>query len=101
MWKHAKHYWGDDIIKKADEAKEQLTLNDFWKSLAVAKMAQDGSITVSFNCQGTAKLKYMMCQHTYKEGWSVLLFVNNIYSLISVLVLNMSVGVLRVCGASR
>jgi hypothetical protein len=73
MRKHAKHCWSDDIIKKADEAKEELTLDDFRKSLAEAKKTQDGSITAFFDRQGKNKLKYMMLQHTYEEARSVLL----------------------------
>jgi hypothetical protein len=66
--KHAKHCWSDDIIRKADEMKEELTLDDFRKSLAEAKEKQDGSITAFFDRKGKGKLKYMMRQHTYKEA---------------------------------
>ena len=71
MWKHAWHCWGDDIIKRADEAKDELTLDNIWEGLKEAKM-EDGSIVVFFNCKGKERVKYMLHQHTYAEAWSVL-----------------------------
>ena len=85
MRKHARHCWSDDIIKKADEAKEELTLDDFRKGLAEAKKSQDGSITAAFDHKGRTKVKYMMRQHTYEESQSVLFASHGpmVYLLIS------------------
>ena len=71
MWKHAWHCWGNDIIKKADEAKEELTLDNIWEGLKEAKM-EDSSIVTFFDHKGKGRVKYMLCQHTYAEAWSVL-----------------------------
>jgi hypothetical protein len=71
MRKHAKHCWGDDIIKKADEAKDELTIENIRKSLAEATI-QDGSIVACFDRKGKAKVKYMTRQYTYEESRSVL-----------------------------
>ena len=71
MWKHAWHCWGNDIIKKADEAKDELTLDNIWESLKEAKM-EDGSIIAFFDCKGKGRVKYMLRQHTYAEVRSVL-----------------------------
>jgi hypothetical protein len=71
MRKHARHCWGDDIVKKADEAKEELTLDTMRESLAEAKKSQDGSITAFFDRKGKAKVKYMIRQFTYQEARSV------------------------------
>ena len=70
--KHAHHCWGDDIVKKEDDAKEELTLDNIWESLAEAKKASNGSIVAFFDCQGKAKVKYMVRQHTYEEARLVL-----------------------------
>ena len=75
MRKHARHCWGDDIVKKADEAKDDLTLNSMRETLAEAKKSQDGSITAFFDRKGRAKVKYMIRQYTYQEARSV--SVNN------------------------
>ena len=72
MRKHAKHCWSDDVIKKADEAKEKFTLDDIQKTFAEAKKTQDGSITEYFDRKGKGKPKYMVRQHTYEEARSVL-----------------------------
>ena len=72
MWKHAKHCWGEDVVKKADEAKEELTFDSIQESFAEAKRTQDGLIVVFFDCKGKGKVKYMLRQHTYEEAWSVL-----------------------------
>ena len=73
MRKHAKHCWGEDIIKKADEAKDDLTLDSIRESLAEAKKTPDGSIVAFFDRKGKGKVKYMMRQHTYEESRSVVL----------------------------
>ena len=101
MWKHAKHCWSDNIIQKADEAKDEHTLDDIRKGLAEAKKKQDGSIMGFFDRSGKGKLKYMARQHTYKEARSVLLeIMQAIITDKRFIVLNMFVGALRVCGAS-
>jgi hypothetical protein len=64
--KHARHCWGDDIIKKADELK--LPVDDMRESLAEAKEGQDGSIIAFFDRKGKGKVKYMLRQHTYEEA---------------------------------
>ena len=33
---------------------------------------EDGPIVTFFNCKGKGRVKYMLCQHTYAEAWSVL-----------------------------
>ena len=71
MQKHAWHCWGDDIIKKADEAKDELTLDNIQEGLKEAKM-EDSSIVAFFDHKGKGRVKYMLCQHTYAEARSVL-----------------------------
>ena len=65
--KHARHCWSEDIIKKADEAKDELTLDNIREGLAEAK-TQDGSLIAFFNRKGQAKVKYMIRQYTYQES---------------------------------
>ena len=72
MRKHAKHCWGDEVIKKADEGKEELTVDNIREGLAEAKKTQDGLIIAFFDRKGKGKVKYMIRQHTYEEAWSVL-----------------------------
>jgi hypothetical protein len=94
--KHAKHCWGDDIIKKADELKDQLTLDNMWENLAEAKKGEDGSIVAFFDRKGKGKVKYMLRQHTYQEARLVLDIQQAIIStLTDFIVLNMSVGAPR------
>lgn len=101
MRKHARHCWNDDIIQKADEAKDELTLNDIRKGLGEAE-TQDGSITAFFNRNGKSKLKYTTRQHSYKEARSVILkIMQTIITDKRFIVLNMFVGVLKVCEASK
>ena len=71
MRKHANRCWGDDVIKKADEAKDELTLDNIREGLAKAKKTQDGSIIAFFDRKGKGKVKYMIRQHTYEESRSV------------------------------
>ena len=51
--------WGNDIIKKADEAKDELTLDNIWEGLKEAKM-EDCSIVVFLNCKGKGRVKYTL-----------------------------------------
>ena len=71
MRKHATRCWGEEVVKKADEARDELTLDNMRQSLAEAKNSQDGSITAFFDRKGMAKVKYMIRQHTYQEARSV------------------------------
>jgi hypothetical protein len=74
MRKHARHCWGEDIVKKADDAKDELTVDNIRESLAEAKKEKDGTIVACFDRKGKAKVKYMMRQHTYEESRSVFYF---------------------------
>jgi hypothetical protein len=87
MRKHAKHCWGEDIIKKADEVRNELTLDDIRERVTEAKKTQDGSIVAFFDRKGQAKVKYMLRQYTYEESRSVLETMQTIiiYLLISAL----------------
>ena len=102
MRKHARHCWSDEVVKKADEARDELTLDNMRQSLVEAKKSQDGSIMAFFDRKGMAKAKYMIRQHTYQEARSV--FGNDAIDRILTekwfIVLNMFVGVPRVCAAS-
>ena len=49
MRKHARHCWGEDIVKKADDAKDELTLDNIREGLAATKNGQDGSIVAFFD----------------------------------------------------
>ena len=71
MRKHARHCWGEEIIKNADEAKEDLTLDNIREHIAEVKREKDGSIVACFDCMGKEKVRYMMRQYTYEESWSV------------------------------
>jgi hypothetical protein len=62
--KHARLCWGTDIIDKADEAKDIMSICN---GLAAAQKQRDGSITVSFERLGKGKVMYMIRQHTYME----------------------------------
>ena len=60
MRKHARHCWSDEVVKKADEARDEFTLDNMWQSLAEAKKSQDNSIMAFFDHKGVAKVKYMI-----------------------------------------
>ena len=78
-----------------------LTVDNIRQTLAEAKKAQDGSIIAFFDRKGKGRVKYMMQQHTYEEARSVLNKNRVVDKIITAFkVLNMSAGVLRVCGAS-
>jgi hypothetical protein len=96
MRKHAKHCWGEDIIKKADEAKDELTLDNIRETLAEAKKTQDGSIVAFFDRKGKARVKFMIRQHTYEESRSVLEMVQAIEYLLIIY----SVEYVRWCAES-
>ena len=65
MCKHAKHCWGEDIIKKADEVKEQITVYGIWEHLAEVKQSHNGSIVAFFDRKGKGRVKYMLQQVSY------------------------------------
>jgi len=66
MHKHAKNCWGGEIVSKALETKNNLTINEVRKSLSNAKL-QDGTITALFERNGKEKVSFSMKQHTYLE----------------------------------
>ena len=72
MRKHAKHCWGDDIVKKVDELKDKFTVINLRENLGEAKRGEDGSIVAFFDRKGKGKVKYMLRQHTYQEARLVL-----------------------------
>ena len=74
MHKHAKICWGVEIVSKALQTKNKLTIKEVRKSLLEAKL-QDGTITALFERSGKETVSFSMNQHTYMETWSV-----NIYN---------------------
>jgi hypothetical protein len=66
MHKHAKICWGGEIVGKALETKNELTINEVRRSLSNAKM-QDGTITAMFERKGKESVTFSMKQHTYTE----------------------------------
>jgi hypothetical protein len=96
MRKHARHCWGEDIVKKADEAKEELTLDNIREGLAEAKKGQDGSIVAFFDRKGKGKIKYMLRQHTYEEARLVLDIIQAMDSILT----DFSVEYVRWCAES-
>ena len=66
MHKHAKNCWGEEIVSKALETKNDLTINEVRRSLSKAKI-QDGTITAMFERQGKESVSFLMRQHTYLE----------------------------------
>ena len=63
MRKHARHCWGDDAIRLADEAR---TCNVARNSI-VRPLLHNGTITASFERKGKGKVTYMHRQHTKTE----------------------------------
>lgn len=66
MHKHAKNCWGGEIVSKALETKNDLSINEVRKSLGNAKL-QDGTITASFERKGKGNVTFSTKQHTYVE----------------------------------
>jgi hypothetical protein len=66
MHKHAKNCWGAEIVSKALEAKNELSIKEVRKSLAKAKI-QDGTITAMFERKGKENVTFSTKQHTYME----------------------------------
>ena len=67
MRKHAKRCWGEELVKKADAAKANVTVNDIRGGLATAKVQEDGSIMAAFERQGKGKWTYSARTHNYIE----------------------------------
>ena len=70
LHKHAKVYWGGEIVSQALETKKDLTMNEVRTSLAKAQH-HDGTITALFEIKGKESVTFSMKQHTYTETWSV------------------------------
>ena len=66
MHKHAKNCWGEEIVSKALEMKNKLSINEVRKGLAKAKL-QDGTITALFERKGKENVTFSTKQHTYTE----------------------------------
>ncbi|KAG1758311.1 hypothetical protein EDD22DRAFT_784128, partial [Suillus occidentalis] len=56
-------YWGEDILKAADEVKDA----DEVRKNIVGSVLQNGSITASFKRKGKGKITYSHRQHTCTE----------------------------------
>ena len=74
MHKHAKICWGTEIVSKALQTKNELTIKEVQKSLSEAKL-QDGTITALFERKGKETVSFSMKQHTYLETRSVYLII--------------------------
>jgi hypothetical protein len=70
MHKHAKICWGVEIVSKALQTKNELTIKEVRKSLSEAKL-QDGMITALFERMGKETVSFSTKQHTYMETRSV------------------------------
>jgi len=73
MHKHAKICWGVEIVSKALQTKNELTIKEVRKSLSEAKL-QDGTITALFERNGKETVSFSMKQHTYMETRSVKIY---------------------------
>jgi hypothetical protein len=76
LHKHAKICWGAEIVSKALQAKNELTIKEVRKSLSEAKL-QDGTITALFERKGKENVSFSMKQHTYTETRSVIIYITN------------------------
>jgi hypothetical protein len=70
MHKHAKNCWGTEIVSKALQSRDELTIKQVRKSLSEAKI-QDGTITALFERNGKENVSFSTKQHTYMETRSV------------------------------
>jgi hypothetical protein len=95
MHKHAKNCWGGEIVSKAWETKNDLTINKVRRSLSKAKI-QDGTITAMFERKGKESVTFLMKQHTYLETRSE---NTNITHHFFIAVLKLLDGCQRVCEA--
>jgi len=66
MHKHAKNCWGEEIVSKAQEAKNQLSIDEVRKSPANANIL-NGMITALFERKGKENVMFSTRQHTYME----------------------------------
>ena len=64
MQKHVKSCWGDDILSKADAAKDANEV----RMKIVGSILWTGSITVAFERKGKGKITYSHQQHTHAEA---------------------------------
>jgi hypothetical protein len=67
MHKHAKNCWGEETVKKALQAKHELSIEDIRKSLATVAKQRDGSITTLFERKGKESVTFSSRPHTYTE----------------------------------
>ena len=74
MHKHAKTCWGTEIVSKALETKNELTVNEVCKSLSKVNL-QDGTITTLFERKGKGNVSFSIKQ-TYTETWSVNILIS-------------------------
>ena len=70
MHKHAKNCWREEIVSKALQTKNDLTINEVRKSLSEANI-QNGTITAMFERKGQESVTFSTKQHTYMEKRSV------------------------------
>jgi hypothetical protein len=66
MHKHVKNCWEEEIVSKALETKNELTINEVRRSLSKAKL-QDRTITAMFERMGKESVTFSTKQHTYME----------------------------------
>ena len=86
MHKHAKNCWGGEIVSRALETKNDLTINEVRRSLSKAKI-QDGTITAMFERKGKESVSFSMKQHTYSETRSENITHNKFIKLLTILIL--------------
>ena len=76
MHKHAKICWGVEIVSKALQSRDELTIKEVRKSLSEAKI-QDGTITAMFERKGKEVVSFLTKQHTYMETRLVNLYISS------------------------
>ena len=76
MHKHAKICWGVEIVSKALQARDELTIKEVRRSLSEAKI-QDGTITAMFERKGKEVVSFSMKKHTYMETRSEILYISS------------------------
>ncbi|KAG1726410.1 hypothetical protein EDB19DRAFT_1618414, partial [Suillus lakei] len=69
IWKHVHSYWGDEVLKAADQAKNANKV----RQKIISSFLQNGSITASFECNGKGKVTYSHCQHTCDRAFQSLM----------------------------
>ena len=76
MHKHAKICWGVEIVSKALQSRDELTIKEVRKSLSEAKI-QDGTIMAMFERKGEEVVSFSTKQHTYMETRLVILYISS------------------------